>query len=244
MNSTLTTFLCFTGSVAVVAIIFLSTAIRIVGEADRLVVFRLGRCIGQKGPGLVVLIPIIDRGVKVSLLEKACEIPPTEVVTRETILTRIAYTMRYRIVDPVLSVTQVGGLEPALMGMGITVLRSEAAKLSLVELLARKEELNEILRTHLNEIGAPWGAKVGQIDIHEIAAPPEVKQAVEKQLADDQVRRVLAAAMTGMTGEAQADGKVNVAGQSWDAVSPTPLAPGTKVRVKRLILEVVEDKLK
>jgi regulator of protease activity HflC (stomatin/prohibitin superfamily) len=243
-----TTLLCLSFFGILVVLVLFTSAVRVVSEYQRLVIFRMGRCIGAKGPGLVLLIPAIDRGVKVDLREqKRVETPHPVILTKENISVTISYAWSFKVVDPVASVTQVGNFEQAAVGIGVTSLRSMVAGIKLVELLTRREQLAQLLRTKLDEVTEKWGVKVTAVEFEEINPPRDIQDAVDKQVAEENLRQVLDSSLTSLNGVTQTivhlDGKVKIAGQTWDAVSPSPILPEVNVRVRRVILEVEKDQI-
>src|SRR5574341_1684508 len=192
MNSLLSnSALCFVGAILVLGFIFLANAIRIVPEYQRLVVFRLGRCIGQKGPGLVLLIPVIDRAVKVDLREQVREIPHQTSITKDNAPISIDFLWYYKVLDPAESVLQVGNFEVAAQGMATTTLRAVIGGIPLDDVLSEREHINTMLRTRLDEVTERWGVKVTNVEIREIIPPREVQEAMNKQMSAERVRRAL-----------------------------------------------------
>jgi regulator of protease activity HflC (stomatin/prohibitin superfamily) len=244
MASLTTSLFCVLAFIFVTLLFLLANAVRVVAEYHRLVVFRLGRCIGSKGPGLVFLIPFIDRPVKVDLREQKREVPPLVMITKENIPVSISYDWYYKVTDPALSVTRIGNFELAAAGMGVTALRSMVGDLPLVKVLTRRERLNRELRIKLDEVTQKWGVKVTNIEIREIIPPKDIQEKLGNQIHGQVVHDMLEASLVGSDGETQAvvhtDGKVMIDGQSWDAVSKSPIQPAAKVRVERIILEVSE----
>lgn len=137
MASLTTSLLCVLAFIFVTLLFLLANAVRVVAEYHRLVVFRLGRCTGSKGPGLVFVIPIIERAIRVDLREQKREVPPQVMITKENIPVSISYDWYYKVTDPALSITQVGNFELAAAGMGVTALRSEVVGMRLLDVLAQ-----------------------------------------------------------------------------------------------------------
>jgi len=155
--------------VVVLLLITLALAIRIVPEYKRAVVFRLGRVIGLKGPGLVLLIPIVDRPTSVDLREFYLEIPHQTSITKDNAPISIDFITFFKVVDPIASVVQVGNFAGAAQNIAATTLRSVVGDITLDDVLAKRDEINEILRTKLDEITERWGVKVTNVEIREIA---------------------------------------------------------------------------
>ena len=172
-------------------LVFLWAAIRIVAEYQRLVVFRLGRCIGQKGPGLIILIPILDRAVRVDLREQFLEIAHQTCITKDNAPISIDFLIYSRVVDPVLSVVKVQDFVGASQGVATTTLRAIVGDIPLDDVLAKREQINQVLRTKLDEVTERWGMKVTTVEIREITPPKEVQEAMNKQMAAERTRRAV-----------------------------------------------------
>ena len=188
---------CLIGAVVIIAVALLATAIRIIPEYQRLVVFRLGRCVGAKGPGLVVLIPFVDRGVKADLREQLREIPHQTAITKDNAGISIDFIWYYRILDPTESVLQVGDFESAAQGMATTTLRAVIGGILLDDVLAEREHINNLLRTRLDEVTERWGVKVTNVEIREIIPPREIQDAMNRQMSAERDRRATVTESTG-----------------------------------------------
>ncbi len=197
MNATTSLGLCLTGGVVLIVFVFLANAIRIVPEYQRLVVFRLGRCIGQKGPGLVILIPVVDRAVKVDLREQVREIPHQTSITKDNAPISIDFLWYYKVLDPAESVLQVGNFEVAAQGMATTTLRAVIGGIPLDDVLSEREHINTMLRTRLDEVTERWGVKVTNVEIREIIPPREVQEAMNRQMSAERIRRAVVTESTG-----------------------------------------------
>jgi len=192
------TFLfCIIGFVVVVLVIFLANAIRIVPEYQRLVVFRLGRCIGTKGPGIVLLIPFIDRAVKVDLREQIREVPHQTSITKDNAPISIDFLWYYKVLDPAQSVLQVGNFELSAAGIAATTLRAVIGGIPLDDVLSEREHINNMLRTRLDEITERWGVKVTNVEIREIIPPRDVQEAMNRQMSAERIRRAVVTESTG-----------------------------------------------
>ena len=183
--------LCFIGAIVVVLFVFLANAIRVVPEYQRLVVFRLGRSIGSKGPGIVLLIPVIDRGVKVDLREQVREVPHQTSITKDNAPISIDFLWYYKVLDPAESVLQVGNFESAAAGIAATTLRAVIGGIPLDDVLSEREHINNMLRTRLDEVTERWGVKVTNVEIREIIPPREVQDAMNRQMSAERIRRAL-----------------------------------------------------
>jgi regulator of protease activity HflC (stomatin/prohibitin superfamily) len=168
-----------------------------VQEYERLVVFRLGRCVGQRGPGIVFLIPILDRGVRVDLREQVREIPHQTSITKDNAPIAIDFVWYYKVVDSANTVLQVGSFEAAAMYMATTTLRSVIGGIPLDDVLSQREHINQVLRTKLDEVTERWGVKVTNVEIREIIPPREVQEAMNRQMTAERVRRAVVTESTG-----------------------------------------------
>jgi regulator of protease activity HflC (stomatin/prohibitin superfamily) len=175
----------------VVVVVFLWLSIRIVAEYQRLVVFRLGRCIGAKGPGLVLLIPIVDRATRADLREQFLEIPHQTCITKDNAPISIDFLIYSRVVDPVPSIVKVQDFLGASQGVATTTLRAIVGDIPLDDVLAKREQINQVLRTKLDEVTERWGVKVTTVEIREITPPKEVQDAMNKQMAAERTRRAV-----------------------------------------------------
>ena len=188
---------CLFGFILLALLIFLSTAIKIVPEYQRVVVFRLGRCIGPRGPGLVLLIPFVDRAVRVDLREQVREIPAQTSITKDNAPISIDFLWYYKIFDPVESVLQVGNFELAAQGIATTTLRSVIGGIPLDGVLSEREQINAALRTRLDEVTERWGVKVTNVEIREILPPRDVQESMNRQLTAERTRRAVVTESTG-----------------------------------------------
>ncbi len=197
MTTSGVTALCLVGGVFAIVLIFIANAIRIVSEYQRLVVFRLGRCIGAKGPGIVILIPFIDKAVKTDLREQVREIPHQTSITKDNAPISIDFLWYYKVLNPTESVLQVGNFESAAQGMATTTLRSVIGGMSLDEVLSEREHINNMLRARLDEVTERWGVKVTNVEIREIIPPREVQDAMNRQMSAERIRRAVVTELTG-----------------------------------------------
>ncbi len=188
---------CLIGFVALMVIIFLAMAIKVVPEYKRVVVFRLGRVIGSKGPGLILLIPFIDRPVMVDLREQVREIPAQTSITNDNAPISIDFIWYYKVFDPVESVVAVQNFELAAQGIATTTLRSVIGGIMLDGVLSEREKINSALRTRLDEITERWGVKVTNVEIREIIPPREVQESMNRQLTAERTRRAIVTESTG-----------------------------------------------
>jgi regulator of protease activity HflC (stomatin/prohibitin superfamily) len=179
------------GLIVVVAVIILSAAIKIVREYQRLVVFRLGRAIGEKGPGIVFLIPIVDRPVWVDLREQYLEVPHQTCITQDNAPISVDFLVYWKVVGAVQSVVQVANFAGASQGIATTTLRAVIGDISLDDVLAKREDINQVLRVKLDEVTERWGVKVTAVEIREILPPKEVQEAMTRQMTAERNRRAI-----------------------------------------------------
>ncbi len=167
----------------------LAKAIRIVPEYQRLVVFRLGRALGPKGPGLVLLIPFVDRAVVVDLRERFFDVPPQTTITADNAQLAIDFLVYSKIVDVLPSVLNVENYEGASRGIAITTLRAVVGSMLLDDVLAKREAINDTLRGKLDEVTNRWGIKVTAVEIREISTSREIHEAMTRQMSAERTRR-------------------------------------------------------
>lgn len=191
------TLTCLVGAAVILGLVFIASAIRIVPEYIRLVVFRLGRCVGAKGPGIVFLIPIVDRAVKVDLREQVREIPHQTAITKDNAPISIDFLWYFKVLDPTESVLAVGTFEAAAQGMATTTLRAVIGGIPLDDVLSEREHINNMLRTRLDEVTERWGVKVTNVEIREIIPPREVQEAMNRQMSAERIRRAVVTESTG-----------------------------------------------
>jgi len=200
------TLLCVVGAVALLVILALATAIRIIPEYQRLVVFRLGRCLGAKGPGVVFLIPVVDRGTKVDLREQVRAIPHQTSITEDNAAISVDFIWYYKVLDATETVLQVGDFEVAAEGMATTTLRAVIGGISLDDVLSKRERINNLLRSRLDEVTERWGVKVTNVEIREITPPDEISDAMNRQMSAERNRRAVVTESTG-----QREAAINIA---------------------------------
>ena len=192
-------------AIVVLVIFFLSAAIRILNEYERGVIFRLGRVIRAKGPGLIILIPVIDKIVKVSLRLVAMDVDPQDVITRDNVSVKVNAVIYFRVIDPTKAIIEVENYTYAMSQLAQTTLRSVCGQAELDELLSEREKINtelqEILDTHTD----PWGIKVATVELKHIDLPQEMQRAMARQAEAERERR---AKVINAEGEFQAANKL------------------------------------
>ena len=197
---------CLVGAIGLVGLAIIASAIRIAQEYERLVVFRLGRCVGERGPGLVFLIPFIERAIKVDLREQVREIPHQTSITKDNASIAVDFIWYYKVVDAMQSVIQVGNFELAAQGMATTTLRSVIGSIMLDEILSNRDHINQVMRVKLDEVTERWGVKVTNVEIREIIPPDEIQEAMTRQMTAERVRRAVVTESMG-----QREAAVNIA---------------------------------
>ncbi|MGH2982514.1 MAG: slipin family protein, partial [Solirubrobacterales bacterium] len=221
------------GIVAVLLVfllIVLGSAIRILREYERGVIFRLGRLIAQKGPGLIILIPIIDRMVRVDLRTVTLNIPPQEVITRDNVPASVNAVCYFRVIDPNKAIVEVENFLIATSQIAQTTLRSVLGKAELDQLLAERERLNEDLQTIIDEQTEPWGVKVTTVEIKDVEIPDQMQRAMARQAEAERERR---AKIINSEGEYQAAQKLADAA---DIISTNPAT--LQLRYLQTLLEM------
>lgn len=189
--------LCLIGVVLLVAAGILVTSVRIVPEYQRLVVLRLGRVLGQKGPGLVLLLPLVDQARIVDLREQVREVPHQTSITKDNAPISIDFLWFYKVVEATLTVVGVGNFELAAAGIATTTLRSVIGGIPLDDVLSQREHINQTLRAKLDEVTERWGVKVTNVEIREIIPPRDVQDAMNRQMSAERTRRALVTESTG-----------------------------------------------
>jgi regulator of protease activity HflC (stomatin/prohibitin superfamily) len=177
-----------------VLIIFLAvvaSSVKIIREYERVVQFRLGRLKGAKGPGIVLILPVVNRLVKVDLRERYLEVPHQTAITKDNAPVDIDFLIYYKVVEASQSIVQVQNFTGASVGLATTTLRAVVGDIPLDELLSKREQINSILRTRLDEVTERWGIKVTNVEIREIRPPKDVQDAMVKQMTAERSRRAL-----------------------------------------------------
>jgi len=183
--------------IVLLVILVVRYSIRIVREYQRIVLFRLGRCVGTRGPGLILLIPVVDRPVMVDLREQYLEIPRQAAITEDNATISIDFIIFTRVMDAVMSVVQVQYFAGAAQNIAATTLRSVVGDMSLDDVLSKREQMNEILRAKLDDVTERWGVKVTNVEVREIIPPPQVQEAMTRQMSAERTRRAVVTEATG-----------------------------------------------
>jgi regulator of protease activity HflC (stomatin/prohibitin superfamily) len=168
---------------------FMASAIKIVQEYERGVIFRLGRLVGSKGPGLFLIIPIIDRMVKVDLRVVTLDVPSQEVITKDNVTVKVNAVVFFRVVDPSEAIVQVEDFRRATWNISQTTLRNVVGQSELDDLLANREEINSKLQQIIDEATEPWGVKVSIVEVKDVELPQAMQRAMAKQAEAEREKR-------------------------------------------------------
>ncbi len=182
---------------ALIVVALLASSIKIVREYERVVVFRLGRFVGAKGPGVVLIAPVINRTTITDLRERFLEVTRQTCITKDNAPVDIDFLIYYKVYDAGQSVVQVQNFVGASVGIATTTLRAVVGDIPLDELLARREQINNVLRAKLDEITERWGVKVTSVEIREILPPKDVQEAMVRQMSAERTRRAVVTEATG-----------------------------------------------
>ncbi len=200
----------------ILVVIFIAASIRILREYERGVIFRLGRLIAQKGPGLIILIPFIDQMVRIDLRTVTLTVPPQEVITKDNVTVRVNAVAYFRVVDSNKAVTEVENFLLATTQIAQTTLRSVLGKAELDSLLSERERLNVELQQIIDEQTEPWGVKVSTVEVKDVELPSDMQRAIARQAEAERERR---AKVIAADGEFQAAEKL---GQAAEIISKNP----------------------
>jgi regulator of protease activity HflC (stomatin/prohibitin superfamily) len=181
----------------VLLVLLVRAAVKIVREYQRVVVFRLGRSIGARGPGLVLIIPLVDRVVWVDLRELYLEIPSQTAITEDNANISLDFIVFYKVFDAVMSVLAVQNFAGAAQNIAATTLRSVVGDMTLDDVLSKREQMNEWLRSKLDDVTERWGVKVTNVEVREITPPPGVQEAMTRQMSAERTRRAVVTEATG-----------------------------------------------
>jgi len=225
-------------SIAIVIILFflmlLASAIKIMAEYQRIVIFRLGRLLGIKGPGLVFIVPIIDRAVKLDLRTRVIDVPKQRVITKDNVTVDVDAVVYFRVTDPQKAIVEVQRYEVATSLLAQTTLRDILGQESLDHLLSKREELNKSLQTIIDQGTDPWGIKVSAVTIRDVALPDEMLRAIAKQAEAEREKR---SRIIIAEGEFQASAKMTEAAKLYEK-TPTAL----RLRELQTLAEIAREK--
>jgi len=224
----------YIGVIILFVAIVLASAIRILREYERGVIFRLGRLIGAKGPGLILLIPVVDRMVRVSLRTVVMDVPPQDVITKDNVSLKVNAVVYFRVIQAEKAIVEVEKFLDATSQLSQTTLRSVLGQSQLDELLAERDKINRELQTIIDHQTEPWGIKVSNVEVKHVDLPPEMQRAMAKQAEAERERR---AKIIHAEGEFQASKKLR---QAADVISGNPTA--LQLRYLQTLTEVASEK--
>jgi regulator of protease activity HflC (stomatin/prohibitin superfamily) len=222
------------GIIVVIVLIFVPMAVKIVAEYERGVIFRLGRLVGARGPGLFLIIPFVDRMVKVDLRVVTMDVPAQEVITKDNVTVRVNAVVFFRVVDPEASVVKVMDHIRATSQISQTTLRNVLGQSELDELLAQREKLNQMLQQIIDEHTDPWGVKVSAVEIKDVELAEEMKRSMAAQAEAERLRR---AKIINAEGELQASEKLT---QAAHVIGTEPTA--IQLRYLSTLTEIASEK--
>ena len=221
--------------IIIIVVFFLASAIKILNEYERGVILRLGRVLGApKGPGLIILIPIIDRMTKVSLRTVVLDIPPQDVITRDNVTIKVNAVVYFRVMDPQKAILDVENYLYATSQLSQTTLRSVLGQAELDDLLSHRDQINEKLQEILDTHTESWGIKVSNVEVKNVDLPQEMQRAIARQAEAERERR---AKIIGAEGEFQASTKLSEAS---DILSRNPMA--LQLRYLQTLIEISTEK--
>jgi len=215
-------------------VMFLSSAVRILPEYERGVLLRLGRLVGVRGPGLFLIIPGVDRLIRVTLQTVAFEVPPQDVITHDNVTVKVSAVIYFRVMEPQKAIIEVQDYLYATSQLSQTTLRSVLGQVDLDELLSNREKINKELQEILDRHTGPWGVKVANVEVKNIDLPQEMQRAIAKQAEAERERR---AKVIHAEGELQASEKLALAAKVL-AVEPTAL----QLRYLQTLAEIASEK--
>ncbi|MFZ8790886.1 MAG: slipin family protein [Thermosphaera aggregans] len=228
------TLLIILAIILFIGVPLLSSSIKIIREYERAVVFRLGRLLGAKGPGIVLIIPFFDNLAKVDLRLVTIDVPKQEIITRDNVSVKVDAVIYYRVIDPVSAITKVANFHYSVSLLGQTVLRDVLGQAELDDLLSRREELNKKISGILDEMTMPWGIKISAVTIKSVELPEELMRALAKQAEAERWRR---ARIIEAEGERQASQILGEAARVYEE-HPTAL----RLRELQTLIEVAREK--
>ena len=217
----------------VIAALFLYSAVKILNEYERGVIFRLGRVIGAKGPGLILLMPVIDKMVRVDLRVVAMDVPPQDVITRDNVSIKVSAVLYFRVLDPNRAIVSVENYLYATSQLSQTTLRSTCGQAELDDLLSEREKINLHIQEILDKDTEPWGIKVAKVEIKHIDLPQEMQRAMARQAEAERERR---AKVINAEGEFQAAQKL---GEAADIIDAHPAA--LQLRYLQTLAEIATE---
>ncbi len=218
----------------IIALFILANAVRILREYERGIIFRLGRLMGAKGPGLILLIPIVDRMVKVSLRVVTMDVPSQDVITRDNVTVKVNAVIYFRVIDASKAIVEVEDFLYATSMISQTTLRSVLGQVELDDLLSNREKINQQLQKIIDDQTEPWGIKVSVVEVKNVDLPQEMQRAIARQAEAERERR---AKIIHAEGEFQAAEKL---AQAAAIIGKTPA--GIQLRFLQTLTEVATEK--
>jgi regulator of protease activity HflC (stomatin/prohibitin superfamily) len=227
-------FLTTFGVLIIILLILLSSAIKIVQEYERGVIFRLGRLVGAKGPGLFFIIPIVDRMIKVGLRVVTLDVPSQEAITRDNVTVKVNAVVYFRVIDPSAAIVQVEDYQRATWNISQTTLRNVIGQSELDELLAHREKINQTLQQIIDEATEPWGIKVSIVEVKDVELPQTMQRAMARQAEAEREKRAKVI---------HAEGEFNAAQKLADAAAMLSKQPaGVQLRYLQTLTEIAVEK--
>ena len=222
------------GIIIIILVVLLSMMIKIVREYERAVVFRLGRLVGAKGPGLFIIIPFIDTFVRVDLRIVAVDVPEQRIITKDNVTVGVDAVVYYKVIDPVKAIVSVENYHFAVMMLSQTTLRDIIGQVELDDLLTKREEINKTLQKIIDELTDPWGIKVTAVTLKEVKLPETMLRAMAKQAEAERFRR---ARIIEAEGERQA---ASIMAEAADFYEKHPMA--MRLRELQTLIEIAREK--
>ena len=230
----MTALLIGLAAVVVLLLVVLAASVRIVNEYERGVIFRLGRVIGAKGPGLFFIVPIIDKMVKVNLQTVTFDIPPQDVITKDNVSLRVNAVTYFNVVDPVRAVVSIQDYRYATSQVAQTTLRSILGQVELDDLLSKRDDINQQLQVIIDQLTDPWGVKVTNVEVKDVELPEGMRRAMGRQAEAERERRAKVI---------HAEGELEASASLRDASDMLSSSPGAmQLRMLSTMVEVAAEK--
>jgi regulator of protease activity HflC (stomatin/prohibitin superfamily) len=222
------------GVLIIILLVLLSSAIKILQEYERGVIFRLGRLVGVKGPGLIFMIPIIDRMIRVDLRVVTLDVPSQEAITRDNVTVKVNAVIYFRVIEPAAAIVQVEDYQRATWNISQTTLRNVIGQSELDELLAHREKINQTLQEIIDEATEPWGIKVSTVEVRDVELPEMMQRAMARQAEAERDKRAKII---------HAEGEYNAAERLADAAAILSKQPaGVQLRYLQTLTEISVEK--
>jgi regulator of protease activity HflC (stomatin/prohibitin superfamily) len=221
-------------ALVVVLLSLIASAVKIVREYERIVVFRLGRLVGPRGPGLILLIPGVEKGVRIDLRTVTMDVPPQDVITRDNVSVKVNAVVYFRVIDPRRAIVEVESYHYATSQLAQTTLRSVLGQVEMDELLSERERLNQQLQQILDQHTDPWGIKVSSVEVKHVDLPPDMQRAMARQAEAEREKR---AKIIHAAGELEASEKLS---QAAVVIASEPVA--ITLRYLQTLTEIAAEK--